>query len=145
MMPIFILPLYVDLPISIKARSKKNLKRLADGKPFNRYWMNLNVYRNLGRMLEHKIKEAFYPVGIPEGFKAEKIRITYHIQRKGKVKFDIGNVFAIVDKYFLDWMVTAGYIPDDNLDHVDYGQITGENGCDENRVIAHIEILEEMK
>ena len=130
-MPEFLLPTDITLP----RKTKKDRK----------VYLNLNVYRNLHHQSLSQMKRAFYPIGIPEGFKAEKIRITYHVQKKTKRKYDIMNVVSIVDKCFCDWMVTAGYIPDDNLDHVDYGQITGENGCDENRVIAEIEILEKMR
>jgi len=139
----FILPLYVDLPISKKARSAKNKKRLANGKPFNRYWLNLNQYRNWGRFLEHNIKESFEPIEKVD-FKAERIKVSYHIERRGKPEYDVRNIDSIVDKYFMDWLVQEFYIPDDDFKHVCYGESDGENGCEENRVIATIEIVEEI-
>ena len=127
-MPRFELP----LSLALKRKTKKD-------KVFR---LNLNEYRNTHYQTLSQAKRAFMPIGIPEGFKAKKIRLTYHIQKKTKRRFDTGNIFSIVDKFFLDWMVSAGYIPDDNCDVVSYGAITGENGADENRVIAHVEIIE---
>lgn len=127
-MPRFILP----TSIILERKTKKDRV----------FQLNLNTYRNTHYQTLSQAKRAFMPIGIPEGFKAKKIRLTYHIQKKTKRRFDTGNIFSIVDKFFLDWLVTAGYIPDDNCDVVEYGRITGENGCTENRAICHIEILE---
>lgn len=139
---IFELPLYIDIPISERARSEKNLKRIAAGKPYTRYWFNMNVYRNLHHHLEVKMKSEFRPLSIPEYFQAEQIRITYHINRNGRTSFDTMNVISIVDKYFLDWMVICGYLPDDSFKNVSYGGITGENQTIESKVIAEVEIIQ---
>lgn len=137
----YILPLYVDLPISKKARSKRNKERLSKGLNHNRYWLSLNKYRNWSRFLEHEIKDAFEPIE-SQPFYGYKIKVTYFIERKGKVSFDTRNFDSIVDKYFMDWLVKKSYIPDDNFKHVCYGESDGKNGCEENRVIVTIEIME---
>ena len=128
-MPRFILPTSVTLERKTKADRKIQL--------------NMNTYRNLHHQTSSQMKREFHPLEIPRMSKCQKVRITYHVQKRTKRIFDIMNVVSIVDKCFLDWLVNTGYLPDDNLHHVDYGAITGENGCSENRVIAHIEILEE--
>lgn len=124
----FILPTSVILP-----RKTKDDKRVA---------LNLNVYRNTKYMVNNQIKQLFRPEKI-EIFRAEKIRISYHVEKKSKRKYDIMNIVSVVDKFFLDWLVSHKMIPDDNLYHVDYGEITGSNGCKESRVIATIEIIKE--
>ncbi len=130
-MPRFILPTYIILPRKTKADRKVQL--------------NMNTYRNLHHQTSSQMKREFQPLEIPKMKKCQKVRITYHVEKKTKRIYDLMNVVSIVDKCFLDWMVTVGFLPDDNLNHVDYGAITGENDCEENRVIAHVEILEEMK
>ena len=128
-MPRFVLPTEITLP------RKKTKDKV--------FHLNLNDFRNTHYQTLSQAKRAFSPIVIPGYFTAEKIRITYHIQKKTKRRFDTGNVFAIVDKFFLDWLVINEYIPDDNCNNVIYGSITGENGCSKNQVICHIEILEE--
>ena len=126
----FILPTSIVLP-----RKTKDDKRVS---------LNLNNYRNQHHREENTCKKLFRPLKI-ELFRANKIRVSYHIEKMSKRKYDLGNIFAIVDKYFLDWLTAKRMIPDDNLFHVEYGSITGSNNCKENRVLAYITILEEMK
>lgn len=124
----FILPTSVILP-----RKTKEDKRVA---------LNLNVFRNTKPVVNNQIKQLFRPDKI-EIFRATKIRISYHVEKKSKRKYDIMNIISIVDKFFLDWLVSNRMIPDDNLYCVDYGGTTGANGCEESRVIASIEIIKE--
>ena len=136
----FFLPSYVDFPISLKARSEKNKKRLAAGKPFNRKQLNLNVYRNINFMVNNQMKQLFKPIS-GELFKAEKIRITYFVEKKMKRLFDTRNTSDVVDKFFCDWLVENGCIPDDNFMHVCHGGDDGIYGCVTDRVIATVEVL----
>ena len=136
----FYLPSYIDIPISLKCRSKTNKKRLAEGKPWNRYYLNLNVYRNLHQHTENQLKKMFKPIKC-ERFEAEKIRITYFVEKKQKRLFDSRNITDIVDKYFCDWLVENKYIPDDNFMHVCHGGDDGIYGCVTDRVVATVEVL----
>lgn len=122
----FILPTSVILP-----RKTKEDKRMA---------LNLNVYRNTKYMVNNQIKQLFRPDKI-EIFRANRIRISYHVEKKSKRIYDVMNIVTVVDKFFLDWMVDKKMIPDDNLFNVEYGKITGSNNCNLNRVIASIEVL----
>lgn len=136
----FYLPSYIDLPISPKARSKNNKKRLAEGKPFNRKYLNLNVYRNLDPFANDQMKKLFKPLS-GELFKAEKIRISYYVEKKMKRLFDTRNISDVVDKFFCDWLVENECIPDDNFMHVCHGGDDGIYGCITDRVIATVEVL----
>ncbi len=122
----FILPLSVTLPRKTKADKK--------------IMLNMNVYRNLHHSLNNQIKQSFKPI-LEEEFKSDKIKISYFVEKSTNRKFDTMNIVSIVDKFFLDWMVKSGYIPDDTFKNVSYGIIDGKNGCQHNRVIATIEEL----
>ena len=137
----FILPVYVDFPISPRARSEKNLKRLAAGKPYNRKWLNLNWYRNAHHHELSDAKLLFQPLEIPTHFTADKIKVSYSAERISCIKYDVMNVLSIVDKFFLDWLVIGNYIQDDNLNIVSYGSFEADNGNFSDRVIANVEIL----
>ncbi len=136
----FYLPSFVDLPISSRARSAKNIKRLQEGKPYNRKQLNMNVYRNLNFMVNNQMKQLFKPIH-GELFKAEKIRITYFVEKKMRRLFDTKNITTVVDKFFCDWLVKNECIPDDNFMHVCYGGEDGAMGCVTDRVIATVEVL----
>lgn len=124
----FILPLHVDIP---RSRSKDR-----------RVYLNLNVYRNLHHMVNNIVKSMFAPIFI-EGFTVcQRIRVSYTVKKKRARKYDLMNVISIVDKYFLDWLVDNEYIPDDNIDHVEYGSITAMYGHDSDCCVAVVEILE---
>lgn len=136
----FYLPSYIDLPISQKARSAKNIKRLKEGKPYNRKQLNMNVYRNLNFMVNNQMKQLFEPLN-DLLFTAEKIRISYYVEKKMNRLFDTKNITTVVDKFFCDWLVKNGCIPDDNFMHVCYGGEDGTMGCVADRVIATVEVL----
>ena len=125
----FELPLYVMLPRKTKADKKVML--------------NMNVYRNMHHAVNNQVKSSFCPLSLPEHFKAEKIKISYVVEKTTKRKFDTMNIVSIVDKCFLDWMVYWLIIPDDSFDNVEYGSITGKNDCKTDRVVATVEILNE--
>jgi hypothetical protein len=137
----FVLPVYVDFPISERARTQRNKDRFAAGKPYNRKWLNLNWYRNAHHHETAKAKTLFHPIEVPDFFKADRIKITYSAERKSNVLYDLMNVISIVDKFFLDWLVSHEYIPDDNRTIVFYGAPTAEGGNAYDRVIVDVEVL----
>ena len=123
----YILPISVTLPRKTKADKKVML--------------NMNVYRNLHHQICNDIKQAFAPIS-GQGFSANKIRISYQVEKTTKRLFDTMNIISIVDKFFLDWLVNHECLADDKCDIVSYGYIEGRNDCEQSRVIAKIEILE---
>ena len=123
----FILPDCVYLP----RKTKKDKKIM----------LNDNVYRNLHYQVKAEMKRIFEPVSV-ELFKADRIEVSYIVEKKSKRRFDSMNVVSRVDKFFLDWLVNNGFIPDDTNLNVSYGNITGIGGCEENRVLANIKIIE---
>lgn len=137
---IFDLPLYIDIPLSPKARSEKNKKRIAKGTPYTRHMLNLNIYRNMPYHLNNELKRRFKPLR-GNMFKAEKIRISYYVEKKMNRLFDTRNITDVVDKFFCDWLVKNRCIPDDNFMHVSYGGDDAMMGCITDRVIATIEVL----
>lgn len=122
----FILPISVILP----------RKKVADKK----IMLNLNIYRNLHFQVNNQLKELFKPIALTH-FKAEKIAITYLLEKTTKRKIDTMNVISIVDKFFLDWLVNNKYITDDTCKNVTYDHISGKNDCRENKVIAIVRII----
>jgi hypothetical protein len=102
--------------------------------------LNMNWYRNAHYQVLAKIKREFSP-GFPfPRFKAEKINVKYTLVCKTKKRTDRMNWIAIVDKFFLDWLVNNGYISDDDIFH--YGKTTAtarhDSGAAENYIIAEV-------
>lgn len=122
----FYLPIFVMLPRKTKADKKVHL--------------NMNQFVNYSRFTINDAKQLFQPI-FGEPFKASKIRISYFLQKKHKREFDTMNFVSIVDKFFLDWLVKEGYIPNDKFYNVSYGKIDGTYQCGTDRVIATVEII----
>jgi hypothetical protein len=122
----FYLPLFVMLP-RVRTQDKKMM-------------LNMNIYRNLNFMVNNQMKQIFEPI---KGniFKAEKIKISYFVEKKMRRLFDTKNITTVVDKFFCDWLVKNECIPDDNFMHVCYGGEDGTMGCITDRVIATVEII----
>ncbi len=125
---IFELPIFVYLP----------RKTMDDKKSM----LNMNVYRNQKHFVSNQVKQLFRPVEIPNDFKAFRIEISYRVEKTTNRKYDTMNIISIVDKFFLDWLVSNGFLPDDTCKNVQYGKIIGYNGCSKDRVIAEIMIKE---
>ena len=104
----------------------------------------MNIYRNLHHAINNQAKLYFSPIEF-SNFKANKIEVSYYVQKKTKRKFDTMNIISIVDKFFLDWLVASGSLPDDSFKNVSYGAIGGRNDCDHDRVIATIKVIERIK
>jgi hypothetical protein len=102
--------------------------------------LNLGIYRNLNYIVNNQMKQLFKPIS-GEVFKAEKIRISYFVEKRHKRLFDTRNITDVVDKFFCDWLVNNDFIPDDNFMHVCHGGDDGIYGRKEDRVIATVEVL----
>lgn len=84
-----------------------------------KFMLNLNIYRNA---CYHELNQAkinfkdqlllTYPELLK--IKAHQLKLSYIIFPHNAGLFDIGNLIAVVDKFFLDALVTAGTIKDDN-------------------------------
>ena len=78
--------------------------------------LNLNWYRNAHFQVLNKTKQNYFPVSL-ETFSADKIAVDYTLVLNNRKRTDLTNWIAIADKYFLDWLVASGCIPDDNAAH----------------------------
>ena len=125
---VFNLPLYVDIP-----RKTKKDKRV---------YLNMNTYRNLHHIVNNQAKKIFEPIGDYNVFQAEKVRIEYSVQKNQNRLYDLMNVVSVVDKFFLDWLVNNGFLPNDTVDNVEYSTIKGYRKSHFNCVIAIVEVLE---
>ena len=123
----YILPISVIVP----------MKRVADKK----YMLNMNNYRNWHHQVQSETKRLFKPIS-GKRFSANKVRISYQVEKTTKGIYDTMNIVSIVDKYFCDWLVNNACLKDDKCDIISYGYIEGHNDCEQSRVIAKIEILE---
>jgi hypothetical protein len=100
----------VKIPIKVEmgVRKKKNV------------YLNLNVYRNMphhqSNTLKIKYKEEISKI-LPD-FYFKNFSLHYKIFLPNKMKRDIMNVGAIVDKFFCDCLVELGRVPDDNYDYL---------------------------
>jgi hypothetical protein len=87
--------------------------------------LNLNGYRNAHFQTLNNAKKIFKNqlyADYPELFKirAQSVIVQYKITPHNNRLFDTQNIVSIVDKFFLDALVEAGTIPDDNYKIVTY-------------------------
>jgi hypothetical protein len=87
--------------------------------------LNLNGYRNAHFQTLNNAKKNFkvllyntYPEIL--SIRAQSVIVQYKITPHNKRLFDTQNIVSIVDKFFLDALVDAGTIPDDNYKIVTY-------------------------
>lgn len=106
--------------------------------------LTLNWYRNAHFQLLNKVKQAYFPTNIVKGFKAKKILISYTLRWNNHRKTDFMNWVAIADKFFLDWLVNMGFIPEDNIKNYRCMSATIEEDhlLPEPQLIAEVTILE---
>lgn len=93
----------------------------------NNYWLGLNQYTQLAKNTHSRnATKVMYAKLIQPNishlkpFKG-KFKVTYTIYRdyvKKPVLFDLDNVGSIVSKYFMDAIVEAGIVEDDNYQHM---------------------------
>lgn len=91
------------------------------------FWLNLNNYTQVAKNVHGRnATKKMYAELIQSDIKHLKpitgqFKVTYTIYRdyvRKPVLFDIGNVGAIVDKYFCDVLTEAGIIVDDNYNYL---------------------------
>jgi hypothetical protein len=87
--------------------------------------LNLNGYRNAHFQTLNNAKKNFkvllyntYPEILL--IRAQSVIVQYKITPHNKRLFDTQNIISVVDKFFLDALVEAGTIPDDNYKIVTY-------------------------
>jgi len=106
--------------------------------------LNMNWYRNAHYQTMAKVKRDFSPVYPFPRFRAEKIAVRYTLVCKTKRRTDRMNWIAVVDKFFMDWLVNGGYIPDDDIAHYIETSSTAihDSGAPENYVIADVYVID---
>lgn len=87
--------------------------------------LNLNAYRNAHFQTLNNAKKNFkvllyntYPEILL--IRAQSVIVQYKITPHNNRMFDTQNIISVVDKFFLDALVEAGTIPDDNYKIVTY-------------------------
>ena len=105
--------------------------------------LNINWYRNAHYQTLNKTKREYEPM-CGEVFKADKIRVNYTLVWNNNRRTDFMNWIAVADKYFLDWLVSMGCIPDDDLKHYDACTVASrvDRTVKESYIIAEVDILE---
>lgn len=124
----FICPIYIELP-----RKRKKNKTVP---------MSVNWYRNAhfqelnqAKVLFKEIMKERYPNAEPIGVPV-KLRYAIYLKFLG----DYGNVRSIVEKFFLDFLVEEGWIPEDSCLYV-IGDETIFKGFDRNNPRCEVEIF----
>lgn len=105
--------------------------------------LNLNWYRNAHFQTLNQTKQAYRPIsGKP--FRADHIAVQYKLFLASKRRTDLMNWVSIADKYFMDFLVVSGYIPDDCFTHCAEVSASAElaSGISENYILATVTILE---
>ena len=84
------------------------------------WFLNLNNYTQASKNASYRnsLKQKYHQLIKPIVKELDKIegavKIQFTIYRHNNVKFDIGNVGAIIDKFTSDCLVDCGVIADDN-------------------------------
>lgn len=105
--------------------------------------INLNWYRNAHYRILNDSKKAYAPFKLSM-FKADKIRVNYTLVWNNNRRTDFMNWIAVADKYFLDWLVSMGCIPDDDLKHYVGMSVSVrvDTSVNESYIKAEVEVLE---
>ena len=105
--------------------------------------LNLNWYRNAHYQTLNKTKRLYEPIS-GDVFNAGKIRVNYTLVWNNNRRTDFMNWIAIADKYFLDWLVGMGCIPDDDLKHYVGMSVSVrvDTSVKESYIKADVEVLE---
>lgn len=110
-------------PISITVPRKTKADKI--------YYLNLNGYRNWHFIISNDLKKRFELIIMPQldGLKINNINsISYQLYFKDKRVRDKMNYIAVIDKFFMDTLVSYKCLEDDN------DKFTGE-------VIIHTPII----
>lgn len=98
------LPIFIDLP-----RKKKK----------DRFYLNLNQYRNTHYFTLNKAKELFkesVTKAIETLPKMAKVELIFTLFMGSNRSADLSNICSVVDKFFCDAMVELGKLPGDDFD-----------------------------
>lgn len=105
--------------------------------------LNLNVYRNMHHHINNQVKKAYKELMRGQLVKMQPlkwpVKVKYHYYLRQKC--DVGNIHAVVDKFFLDALVELGRLPDDNIQFVS-GASYMFAGIDRQNPRAEIEFLQ---
>jgi hypothetical protein len=121
----------------IPLRVKKNAGTLQS--------INLNQFLKDGFYVRKKIEKNFRVAfkniccGIDCLPPEPPFELTYTIYRANKDRVDIGNIWAMIDKFSSDCLVALGFIDDDNVDVIKAIRIV-DGGIDKQRPRARLEI-----
>lgn len=105
--------------------------------------LNMNWYRNAHFQTLNASKQSYRPVaGRP--FKADKISVKYRLFLASRRRTDVMNWVSIADKYFMDFLVVSGCIPDDSFSHCAEISASADvvSGISENYIIATVTIIQ---
>lgn len=94
--------------------------RIKKNKRGDLWSINLNQYRNTHYQSLNKLKKEykeFLRSQIEQLNPFSRVRLSFHVYAADNRKFDLGNVTAIHEKFFLDALVELGKLPDDNIDY----------------------------
>lgn len=112
----------IPIKVIMGVRKKKNV------------YLNLNVYRNMPHHQSNTLKKMYkeeVSKYLPTFF-YEKFSLDYKIYLPNKMKRDVMNIGAIVDKFFCDVLVELERVPDDNYTYLEKISFS-YGGMDENK------------
>lgn len=144
----------LKLPIRISDRNLPNNNKETKRKKREpkKYFLNLNVYRNLNMHVNNNLKIMFKKEvvslleeqGINKNLKLEAIEVYYYLFFPDKRGRDIMNVGSITDKFALDAIVEYGIVEDDNYKYIK-NQSFRFGGFDEDKEGYALMIIKEVK
>jgi hypothetical protein len=135
----------IRLPLSVVYSVRKS-----DGKERS-FSINLNDYRQKGTkfFILNTAKQKFHEMVKEQIEKLPvlqyPIRCRYTVFKKDCRAFDVNNVCAIADKFFMDALVEYGKLPDDNYKYYLGFDKTSYGGVDKCFPCVEVEILENVK
>jgi len=105
--------------------------------------LNINQYRNNHFQIKNKMKAQMHAI-IQEkcrgmGKPKLPVELIYTIYRPNKRKVDLSNIGSVVDKFVADGLVSAGLIPDDNVNIIKKTSYV-DGGIDKQNPRACLEI-----
>jgi hypothetical protein len=109
------------------------------------YWLNQNGYRNWHYHLSNKLKSTFKEqIAIPDKKLNGEVTLIYTFYYPNKIRRDIGNSLAVIDKFTADALIENGNIEDDDYKIVK--KIIGQFGeIDKENPRCEVEIIENYK
>lgn len=105
-----------------------------------KYNLSMNTYRNLHHIVSNKLKIMVSEYMLQYKFKKydKPVNIHYTLYFKDRVKRDLLNFVAVVDKFVLDSLVKRGVIKDDNYNYVIGYSVRFGGKRDYNQIVMEI-------